>query len=116
MTNAIILSGKLIGQPKVSETAKGKPITKVLVEVEQMRSVGRGEYRLELHSLPVVGYGWLAEELKTLRPGAAVVLICHLNGTKYEQAGQETKHGLQLIADAISYPAPFRQPVKELTP
>jgi single-stranded DNA-binding protein len=112
----ICISGRLVGNPKISETAKGKPMVRVLVEIEEMRPVGRGEYRLELHSIPVVSYGWCAQELATLRPGAAVVLLCHLNGTKYEQPGQETKHGLQLVVNSVSYPAAFRAPVKELTP
>jgi single-stranded DNA-binding protein len=114
MTNAIYVRGKLIGNPKISETKKGRPMVKVLVEIEQLRPVGRGEFKMELHQIPILAFSRCAEELRALPPGAEVVVDCHLSGTRYEEPGGEVRHGIQLVADAVSYPKPYRAPVPEL--
>jgi hypothetical protein len=77
--------------------------------------VGRGDYRIELHELPIVAYGWLGDEVKNLRPGQALTVIAHLNGTKYTpDDGGPTRPGVQIIADSLTYPMPRRQPIREL--
>jgi Single-strand binding protein family len=114
MTNQIFLSGKVLGNPEVSLTARGRTMVKILLEIEQMRPVGRGEYKMELHEIPVLSFSWCAEELKNVRTGALVTLLCHLSGTKYTPPGGELRYGVQLIVDSVNYPAPYRAPVKEL--
>jgi Single-strand binding protein family len=114
MTSQVFLSGKLL-TTKMSETAKGKPMLRALIECEQMRPSGRGEYKLEIHTFPVLAFSWVADQLRDLRPGSQLTVVAHLSGTKFEQPGQETRHGCQIVADAISVPIPSRPaPFKQL--
>jgi hypothetical protein len=71
MTSAILISGKLIGNVKISETSNGRPMAKALLEVEQWRPVTRGEMKMEVHQFPVLAFSFNAETLRDLRPGAA---------------------------------------------
>jgi single-stranded DNA-binding protein len=117
MTGQIFLSGRLVAQPKVSTTAKGKIMVRILLEVEQWRQVSRSECRLELTELPILAFSLCAKQLRDLRPGAAVVLMLHLNGTKYTPPeGGEARPGVQLVCDEVSFPPALRpaQTVREL--
>jgi single-stranded DNA-binding protein len=103
ITGAIFLSGRLASDPVFSETAKGKPMAKVLLEVELVREVGRGEFRPETHILPVTIYSWLCDQARALKNGSSVTITAHLNGTQYTPPSGEVKHGIQLIADALLF-------------
>jgi single-stranded DNA-binding protein len=107
----IYLQGRTVDKFSLSQTAKGTAVARGLLEVETIRKVGRDQWRAEIHVLPIIAYGWLAEGLAELPPGTSITLGCRLNGTKYEPpGGGEAKHGIQLIADAVSFPPPYRPP------
>jgi single-stranded DNA-binding protein len=103
LTGSIVLSGRLASDPVFSETAKSKPMAKVLLEVELVREVNRGEFRPETHLLPVTIYSWLCDQAHALKNGSLVTIAAHLNGTQYTPPSGEVKHGVQLIADALLF-------------
>lgn len=101
----------------MSETAKGKPMLRALIECEQWRPSGRSEMKMEIHTFQVLAFSWCAETLRDLRPGTVLTVVAHLSGTRFEQPGQETKFGCQIVCDEILFPAPYKPAsVKELTP
>jgi single-stranded DNA-binding protein len=106
----IYLTGRLAADPVFTETQKGKTIVKVLLEVELVREISRGEFRAETHLLPVTLFSWVADQARTLRSGSAVTIAAHLNGTKFTQPSGEVSHGIQLIADALLFPPPRKEP------
>jgi single-stranded DNA-binding protein len=116
MTSTVVISGKLIGNPKMSETGKGRPMLRALIECEQWRPFSRGEMKMEIHTFQVLAFSWNAETIQNLRPGAALTVICHLSGTGFEEPGKEVKFGIQLIVDEVLFAAPYKPAVKELTP
>jgi hypothetical protein len=113
----IYITGKVISKFSLSRTGKGTSVAKGLIEYESVRKVGRDQWRPERHELPITGYSWLAEGLAQLEPGTAITLGLRLNGTRYEQPGQETKHGVQLVCESVAFPPAYRPaPIRELTP
>ena len=100
----IYLSGRLVGDPVFSETSKGKPMCRLLIEVELVREVGRGEFRPETYPLPIIMFSWVADQARDLRRGDSVMVAARLNGTKFEKPGEEPKHGVQLIGEGLFFP------------
>ena len=66
--------------------------------------------RAETHLLPVTLFSWVADQARTLRSGSAVTIAAHLNDTKFTQPSGEVSHGIQLIADALLFPPPRKEP------
>jgi single-stranded DNA-binding protein len=102
----IYLTGKLVGDPFLGETQRGKPMCRLLLEIDLAREIGRGELQIETHRLPVVMYSRVANEARDLRRGDSVTVVARLNGTKFEKPGEETKHGLQLIGETLLFASP----------
>ena len=50
-------------------------------------------------------YSWLVNAIKDLRQGARLCVVGHLNGTVFTPADGVPSHGLQIIADAVTFPA-----------
>jgi hypothetical protein len=111
----IFIRGRLLGKTSISTTAKGGSMGRSLVECEFIRKI-RDRYVAECHVLPVVSFGFQAEQLAGLPSGTMVSLGCRLNGTVYTPpTGGETRHGLQLITESIALEQVYRPaPVREL--
>jgi single-stranded DNA-binding protein len=116
MNDGIYLAGTLSGNPKLSETAKGKLMCRLLLSARIVREIKRGQFEDEEHLLPIVCFAWVAEQAKELVDGARVVVACHLSGSRFEAPSGEVRHGVQLIADGLYFPSAHRpvQPAKEL--
>jgi single-stranded DNA-binding protein len=110
----IYLTGRLAANPVFSETQKGKPMAKLLLEVELVREVTRGEFRAETHLLPVTLFSWVADQARALRNGSAVTIVTHLSGTKFTQPSGEVRHGVQLVADALLFASSPATSAKEV--
>jgi single-stranded DNA-binding protein len=110
ITTAIVVAGKLAAEPVLSETKKGKPMAKILIEASTARQVKPGDVQEEKHLIPVVIYSWLVDTVKDLRQGARLCVIGHLNGTVFVPADGVPNHGLQLIADAVTFPPARKEP------
>jgi single-stranded DNA-binding protein len=106
----IYLTGRLAADPVFTETQKGKPMAKLLLETELVREINRGEFRAETHLLPVTLFSWVADQARALRSGSAITIAAHLNGTKFTQPSGEVSHGVQLIADALLFHPPRKEP------
>jgi hypothetical protein len=103
LMGSIYISGRLVGNPVFSETAKGKPMAKLLLETELVREVNRGEFRAETHTLPIILFSWVADQARTLRIRNSVTIAAHLSGTQFTQPSGEVRHGVQLVADALLF-------------
>jgi hypothetical protein len=56
MMGSVYIAGRLATDPVFSETQKGKPMCRLLLEVELVREVSRGEFRAETpYGTEVVG-------------------------------------------------------------
>jgi single-stranded DNA-binding protein len=115
MTSQVFLSGKLVST-KMSETSRGRPMLTALIECETWRPRSRSEMVMEIGQIPVLAFNFHAETLQKLRSGTPISIVGHLVGTKFEEPGRETKHGLKLVVDEVTFPPAFRpaQPVREL--
>jgi single-stranded DNA-binding protein len=100
MIGQIYLSGRLSGDPEFSETRKGKPLARILLEADQVRATPTGP-SVEPVTAPVILFSRQAEAIRSLRKGDFVTLSCHLNGTRFATPEGGVKHGLQLIADSV---------------
>jgi single-stranded DNA-binding protein len=96
----LYLSGRLVGQPELGTTKKGKLWVKLLVETELVRETQPGELQTESVTVPISFFLYPAEQVKNLVRGTAITVGVHLYGTKFASDGG-TKHGVQLIADAV---------------
>jgi hypothetical protein len=74
LMSSLFLTGRLVGDPVFSETAKGKGMAKLLLETELVREVNRGEFRAETHRLPILLFSWVADQARTLRAEARLRL------------------------------------------
>jgi single-stranded DNA-binding protein len=102
MHSQIYVAGRLISNPEIGLTKKGKPWVKLLIETELVRADGRsGAYQVEQIILPINCFSQEAEAVKDLCRGDPVVAGCHLYGTRFETQVGEVKHGVQLIADTV---------------
>ena len=61
------------GQPW-ARNRKGKTMCRLLLEVELIREVSRGEFRAEMHLLPVTLFPWIADQARVLRNGSSVTI------------------------------------------
>ena len=110
ITTAIVIAGRLASDPVLSSSSKGKPIAKILIEAESVRQVKRDEFQNETHLIPVTVYSWLVDDVKNLRQGARLTVCCHVNGTTFTPEDGVTRHGLQLIADSVTFPPAKKEP------
>ena len=100
MHSQLYLSGTLETDPELLTTKKGKLMVKVLLATVLWRETSPGQIQSESVTLPVTFFGEPAEKVQSLRRGAALTCGAHLYGSRYE-APQGTKHGTQIIADAV---------------
>jgi single-stranded DNA-binding protein len=109
ITSSIVIAGRLATDPVISETKKGKPMAKILIEATTARQVKPGDIQEEKYIIPITVFSYLVGDIKDLRPGARLAVIGHLNGTVYTPEDGAPSHGLQLIADAVTFPAPRKE-------
>jgi single-stranded DNA-binding protein len=110
MNSLVYLTGRLVGDPVFSETAKAKGMAKLLLEAELVREVNRGEFRAETHRLPILLFSWVADQARVLRSGSLVTIAARLNGTQFTLDTGEVRHGVQLIAEALLFPPARKDP------
>jgi single-stranded DNA-binding protein len=101
MRSEIYLTGRLAGDPEISQTKKGKPWIKLLVETERVSSDGRGGLETVWTILPVSCFSGEAQAAKDLQRGDSVTVACHLSGTSFAPAEGSVKYGVSIIADQI---------------
>jgi hypothetical protein len=100
MHSQLYLSGRHLTNPEIGTTKKGHPWIKLLLETELVKGDGHSGLSAETLIVPLSCFGRQAEAVKDLKTGNTLTTDCHLYGTKYE--GQDgTKHGIQLVADAV---------------
>jgi single-stranded DNA-binding protein len=104
ITTAITVAGKLAADPVLSETKKGKPMAKILIEATTARQVKPGDIQEEKYIIPITVFSYLVGDIEDLRQGARLLVVGHLNGTVYTPQDGAPSHGLQLIADAVTFP------------
>jgi single-stranded DNA-binding protein len=100
LQSQLYLTGRLAGPPELGTTKKGKLWVKLLVETELVRQTQPGEFQTESVTVPISFFSRPAEQVKNLTSGATITVGAHLYGTKFENGGV-TKHGVQLVADAV---------------
>jgi single-stranded DNA-binding protein len=109
----LYLSGVLESDPEILSTKKGKLMVKVLLATTLWRETTPGQVQSESVILPITFFAESAEKVKNLRKGAALICGGHLYGTRFE-APQGTKHGVQIVADAVFLPSdgPAKTPLE----
>jgi single-stranded DNA-binding protein len=101
MQSQIYLSGRLVTQPELSQTKKGKLTVRLLFETELVRPTAQGGFQAEAVTLPVSFFSREAEAVKDCQPGEYLVIGAHLYGTRFEAPDGGVKHGVQIVADQI---------------
>jgi hypothetical protein len=75
------------------------------LETELVRSDGRSNgFQAETIILPVSFFSLEAEAVRDLKAGDPLIIGCHLYGTRF-QTDAGMKHGVLIVADAVSFPA-----------
>jgi single-stranded DNA-binding protein len=101
MQAQIYLSGRLVAQPELSHTKKGKLTVKLLFETELVRPTAQGGFQAEAVTLPVSFFSREAEAVKDCQRGDYLVIGAHLYGTRFEAPDGSVKHGVQVVADQL---------------
>jgi single-stranded DNA-binding protein len=110
ITTSIVVAGRLAADPVLSETKKSKPMAKILIEAKSVRQIKPGEVQPEVNVIPITLYGWLVDDVKDLRQGARLCVVGHLYGTTFTPENGAPSHGIQLVADAVTFAAPRKEP------
>jgi hypothetical protein len=92
MHSQLYLSGKLIGNPELGTTKKGRLWVKLLLETELVRETRPGEYQTECVVLPISFFSRPGEQVRNLKAGDAIMIGAHLYGSRFEIGG-EVKRG-----------------------
>jgi single-stranded DNA-binding protein len=112
MTTAqLYLQGRLLSNPEISETKKGRLMVRLLLATQLVRETRPGEYQTESVTLPVLFFSQPAEQVKTLKARDTLTVGAHLYGTKFESADGSVKHGVQIIADTVFFNGTTPPPV-----
>jgi hypothetical protein len=101
MHSQLYLSGRLIGDPELLQTKKGKLLVKLVLEINLSREIRPGEIQTEFVSLPISLFAHPAEQVKNLKKGDVLTAGCHVSGTQYQPPDGPVKRGVQLIADVV---------------
>jgi single-stranded DNA-binding protein len=94
----IFVQGRVFDKPIFRDTRAGKPLTKILVEIDDDRDK-------QANILPVTLFGRVAQQAADLQRGDRVAIGCRLSGTKFTTTEGETKYGCQLVGESIFLPA-----------
>jgi single-stranded DNA-binding protein len=97
----LYLSGRLVSNPEVGQTKKGKPLVKLVLETSLSRETRPGETQTESVNLPITLFAQPAEQVKDLKKGDALTIGAHLYGTEFQPAEGAIKRGVQIIADVV---------------
>jgi single-stranded DNA-binding protein len=108
MISQIYLSGRVVAQPELGQTKKGKPMVRLLLETELVRETSPGQFQSEIVVLPVSFFSREAQSVSSLRKGNPLTVGAHLYGTKFE-SDNGTKYGCQIVTDQVF--EPLRQEV-----
>lgn len=100
MIGQIFLTGRLSAEPEISLSKKGKPIARILLDVDQVRPTPAGPQSEQI-TLPVILFSRQAEAIQAFRKGDPLWIAAHLNGTRFEAPDGTTRHGTQLVADSV---------------
>jgi len=102
MHSQLYLSGRLAGNPDLSQTRKGKLLVKLVLETSLIRETRPGDVQTESVNLPITLFSLPAEQVKDLQKGDPLIIGAHLYGTEFQTADRAIKRGVQIIADAVS--------------
>jgi hypothetical protein len=100
MHSQLYLSGRLAGNPDLSQTRKGKLLVKLVLETSLIRETRPGDVQAESVNLPITLFSLPAEQVKDLQKGDPLTIGAHLYGTEFQTADRAIKRGVQIIADA----------------
>jgi single-stranded DNA-binding protein len=109
MTSTLYLHGKISGNHEIKRTKKDALWLKLFLEVELVRSDGRGGVKTESTVVPISCFSHEAEAVKDLRPGERLIVGCHLQGTEFTSPDGSTRRGVQLTADSIHVSPPRKE-------
>jgi single-stranded DNA-binding protein len=101
----LYLSGRLVDNPEIGETKKGRLWVRLLLDTQLVRETRPGEFQSESCILPISLFSQPAETVKALRRGDQLAIGCHLYGTEFKPDSGPTKRGVQLVADCVFLPA-----------
>jgi single-stranded DNA-binding protein len=107
MASQVYIEGSVASDPEVGETRKGRLMVKALIRTQLVREIRPGEHQSEEVLLSVTFFSGPAEVAKNLRIGDHVTIGAHLYSSEWTSPEGVIKRGIQLIADAITFPAPI---------
>jgi single-stranded DNA-binding protein len=84
MHSQLYLCGRLIGNPELGRTKKGKLWVKVLLETQLVRETRPEEIQSESVVLPISFFSAPAESVKDLKAGDALTVGGHLYGSEFK--------------------------------
>ena len=79
-------------------------MVRMVVETVLVRESRPGEHQSEIVTLPVAFFARVAEAVKNLRTGDLLTIGAHLYGSEFRSPEGDIKRGVQIVADAISFP------------
>jgi single-stranded DNA-binding protein len=101
MHSQLYLTGRLVSNPELSETKKGRLRAKLVLETNFARETRPGEYQTEVVVLPIQLFSLPAEQVKDLKEGDVLTVGAHVYGPEFQPPDGIVKRGIQLIADAV---------------
>ena len=100
MQNQIYLRGRIVGNPELSQTKKGRLWVKLLLETSVVREIRPGVLESESTSVPISFFARPAEQVKDLHSGEELMVGAYLNGTEFRN-GDTVRHGVSVTADVV---------------
>ena len=111
MASQIYLDARVASNPESSQTKKGKLMVRLVVETVLVRELRPGEHQNETVTLPVTFFARAAEAVKNLRAGDLITIGAHLYGSEFRSPEGSIKRGVQIVADAVTFPpTPRKEP------
>jgi len=100
--NNVTISGNLGKDPEVTYTKNGKTMTKFSLAVNESKKGSDGKYENITHWIPVVVFGWYAENVaKHLKKGSGAVVTGRITTRSWETQSGEKRYVTEVTADTV---------------
>ena len=100
--NKVLLVGRLGNEVTMRYAASGMAILKRTIEVAESYA-SKGELKTEVHEIPLVAFGEIAERIGKLDEGALVSMTCRLTMDTYTGNDGKERTRMQVVVGSCTH-------------
>lgn len=112
MLNQIVLVGRLVADPELSETENGRKVTTITLAVQRSFKNSEGLYEADFIKC-VLWNGIAASTTEYCKQGDIVGVKGRLQVTSYEDKNNEKKYNTEVIAEKVTFLSSKKQNEEE---